>query len=86
MPRMPPRAAPGTPIHQKERRVSDIDITNEQLVGMKGDSIVVVLPPKRVMPCESALVHAAWIVVLAASHLENGWERWEQILQAVKNT
>lgn len=61
------------------------DVTNMQLVALKGDSIVI-LNPVQLMDYENALVHAAWIVVLAAGMLENGWQKWEQILQEVKNT
>lgn len=41
-----------------------IDTTNRQMVGVRGDKIVVTLP-RLEMTREEALVHAAWIAALA---------------------
>jgi hypothetical protein len=40
------------------------DVTNKQIVGVRGDNIVL-LAPRVVMGKTEALVHAAWIVSLA---------------------
>lgn len=44
--------------------IETIDTGNQQLVGLAGDQIVVMMPTPR-MTREQALVHAAWLVVLA---------------------
>lgn len=41
-----------------------MDTTNDQLVGVRGDKIVVTFP-KREMTKEEAVRHACWILVLA---------------------
>lgn len=61
--------------------MEDIDVTNEQLVCVNGIAIAV-LNPSMVMTKEQALVHAAWLVVLA----EEKEGEFEKVLEAVKNT
>lgn len=58
-----------------------MDIENKQAVGIRGDNIIVALP-KRVMTKHEALVHAAWIVVLA----DNYKNAFGEILDAVQGT
>jgi hypothetical protein len=58
----------------------EIDITNIQAVGVKGDDIVV-LAPKQIMSKQEALVHAAWLVCLADE--ENAGDLFEEILTKV---
>ena len=64
------------------------DITNKQLVAVQGENIII-MNPIRKMSKEEALVHAAWLVVLA-----EGWDRagegqkfalWDEILTQVLN-
>jgi hypothetical protein len=60
--------------------VKSIEITNRQLVGRKGDRVVVMLPVQT-MTVEEALVHAAWIVALADEN-----DQFPEILERVQNT
>ena len=50
--------------------VSDVDISNQHLVGWRGDGLTIVIPPipSVPIPADEALVFAAWIVCLAQSH------------------
>lgn len=58
----------------------EIDTFNKQLIGVKGNDIIIMLP-KQKMSKEEALVHAAYLVVLA-----DGEDRFQEILEAVQNT
>lgn len=53
---------------------------NKQLVGVQGDSIVI-LAPKNRMTRDEALAHAAWIVVLA----ENQEHRFVEYCDAIQS-
>lgn len=44
--------------------MAKIDITNRQLVGMRGELITILMPATQ-MTADEALVHAAWLVSLA---------------------
>jgi hypothetical protein len=46
------------------------DLSNAQFVGANGLGQVTVLMPKAVMTRDEALVHAAWLVLLAGGELE----------------
>lgn len=57
------------------------DVVNAQMVGGRGDRIIVRFPNVD-MSRHAALVHAAWLVTLA--EIEDG--EFERYLQAVRNT
>lgn len=57
---------------------NDIDTSNYQLVGVLGPNIVVGMP-KRVMTKFEALVHAAYLMILAGDR-----EEFERVLRAVE--
>lgn len=57
-----------------------IDTSNNQFVGICGDTISVMMP-KTQMTKKEALLHAAWLVAMAD---ENG--EFNKILEAVYNT
>lgn len=42
-----------------------MDTMNKHLVGVQGDKIVIMMPPREPMSKPEALVFAAWIVTLA---------------------
>ncbi len=48
--------------------MSEIDTTNKHLVGVQGESIVIMNPPRWPMSKDDALTFAAWIVTLADDH------------------
>jgi hypothetical protein len=48
------------------------DLSNAQCVGRRGDGLVTVALPQAVMTRDEALVHAAWLVLLAGGELEIG--------------
>ena len=57
-----------------------MNTANEQGVGSKGDDIVILLPKIR-MTKEEALVHAAWLVAVAADDRDH----FLKILEEVEN-
>lgn len=58
----------------------DLDLSNDQLVGIQGDDIIVMFPKQRMTKPE-ALRHAAWIVALADTK-----DEFAALLAAVQNT
>lgn len=60
-----------------------METDNTQMVGCQGDHIVILAPKTRMTKAE-ALLHAAWIVVLADDGEESG--QFEQVLDAVMST
>lgn len=48
------------------------DLSNALCVGRRGDGLVTVALPQAVMSRERALVHAAWLVLVADGELEIG--------------
>ncbi|HEV2376223.1 MAG TPA: hypothetical protein VGS19_29140 [Streptosporangiaceae bacterium] len=52
------------PNHPRGERCSSPDVSNMQVVGKRGDTVVVTFP-KQVMSRQAALVHAAWLVSVA---------------------
>lgn len=59
-----------------------IDVTNDNLVGKRGDGTIVFLKPAMPMPVDEALRMAAWIVALA-DPLD---EQFPAVLEAVRGT
>ncbi len=59
-----------------------IDTSNTHLVGVRGDEILVMLPPTRPMSRAEALRFAAWLVALA----DFDDDQFPRILDAVRNT
>lgn len=59
---------------------TEIDTTNYQMVGGRGDEIIV-LSPKQVMTKREAILHAAWLVVLADDN-----DEFDSVLRAVEHT
>jgi hypothetical protein len=57
-----------------------IETTNDQLVALHGDKIIVMRPKFEMSPDE-ALRHAAWLIAVVGDE-----ERFKEILQAVFNT
>ena len=58
-----------------------IDTTNWQLVRCRGEKVVV-MAPSSIMTKEQALVHAAWLVVMAMANMDE----FGRYLEAVQNT
>lgn len=58
-----------------------MDISNDQLVAIQGDSILVMYPKQHMTKAE-ALRHAAWLVVLA----DSSGDEFADVLAAVQNT
>lgn len=58
----------------------EIETSNDQLVGVRGDEIVVVMPRQRMTKTE-ALRHAAWLVALADDD-----DEFPLVLAAINNT
>lgn len=67
----------GRPVHP------DLDPVNAQLVDVNG-SIVVVQAPAYAMTAEQAMVHAAWLITMAA--VANPMLTIEPALEAVQST
>lgn len=61
---------------------TDIDTSNSQLIGMRGDNLIVMMP-QREMTKEAALRHAAWIVALADRSEDH--REFLAVLEAIKN-
>jgi hypothetical protein len=57
-----------------------VDTSNRQLVGVRGDLITVMFP-QQTMSKSSALVHAAYLVLLA----DPGGEEFARVLKAVRS-
>lgn len=60
----------------------DLDITNDHMVGARGDLVVILVPPWTPMLRDEALRMAAWIVATA----DPGGERFGEVLAAVRGT
>lgn len=65
--------------------VDALDLTNAQLVGVLGGKVLVSLPQLRPITPAQALVHAAWLVVIASS-LDPTLPPFGEVLEAVRNT
>lgn len=65
-----------------------IDTSNRQMVGIQGNLVVVVMP-KHQMTRDEALLHAAWLVVLASMTDMDRYDEtkpdFETIYEAVRN-
>lgn len=61
---------------------TDIDTSNDHLVGTQGGRIVILMPPLAPMDKDEALRLAAWIVALA----DFEGDRFPAVLEAVQNT
>lgn len=59
-----------------------MDTFNKHMVGVQGDNIVIMNPPREPMSKADALVFAAWIVTLADDY-DGGFQK---VLEAVHNT
>lgn len=60
----------------------EIDTTNRHVVGIQGDYIGMLIPPRGLMTTDEALTLAAWLVTLA----DYRGERFKEILNAVQNS
>ena len=60
---------------------TEIETGNDQVVGVQGENILVMLPNQK-MTKEEALRHAAWLVALA----DDSGEQFQKVLDAVLNT
>lgn len=58
-----------------------IDTMNRQLVGMRGGTIVVMLP-KQEMTADEAMQHAAYLVTLAEMDADHTFEEYLKAVQA----
>lgn len=65
----------------------DIETINDQMVGVNGDDIVVLVPKQRMTP-EEAIRHAAWLVAMCEPHMagQSAQQRFDDVYQAVINT
>ncbi len=59
---------------------TEIDTLNRQMVGMRGNTIVVLLP-KQEMTADEAMQHAAWLVTLAEMDAEHTFEEHLKAVQ-----
>lgn len=59
-----------------------MDVFNKYMVGVQGDNIVIMSPPRSPMSKIDALVFAAWIVTLA----DDSETEFQKALEAVHNT
>lgn len=59
-----------------------MDTFNKHMVGVSGDGIMIMMPPRGAMTMEEALVLAAWLVTLA-DPLQDEFPR---VLEAVQST
>lgn len=64
--------------------MAEINTANRFMVGVKGDSVVVLLPPTTVLDKEAALVFAAYLVLMADA--VPGELDFQEVLVAVENT
>ncbi len=62
--------------------MSAIETPNEFMIGLHGENVVVMMPPKR-MTHDQSLLFAAWLVVMSDGE---GTHSFEEFLQAVKST
>jgi hypothetical protein len=51
-------------------KVQERDLSNAQAVGINGLGVVTVAMPRARMTREEALVHAAWLILIAGGELE----------------
>jgi hypothetical protein len=63
----------------------DIDTANRYMVGVKGEKIVVLLPPTAVISKLEALTFAAWLVTMAVM-LPDETPTFEEIMDEVLDT
>lgn len=61
---------------------TDIDTTNDHLVGLQGGRVVMLMPPLGPMDTDEALRLAAWIVAIA----DLDGDRFTAVLEAVRKT
>lgn len=52
---------------------------NKQLVGSRGDMVVVLNPPRGPLSKDDALMFAAWLVVLAGKSLDEFREAFDAV-------
>lgn len=60
-----------------------IEAFNRHAVGMRGDKVVIIDPPRAPMTKEEALMFAAWIVLQATDFDER---KFQAYIEAVKAT
>lgn len=58
-----------------------MDTFNKHMVGVQGDNIVIMMPPRGPMSKHEAMVFAAWIVTLADDD-----DKFAEVLMAVHNS
>ena len=61
-----------------------IETLNKFLVGVRGDEIVIMNPPRTLISKEDALLLAAYLVAMADT--SEGHEQFERVLEAVEST
>ena len=64
---------------QEGRRMTPVDTMNRWLIGSRGESLVVMAPPRE-LTHEEALVFAAYLVAMVGDE-----ERWQEVLAAVQD-
>lgn len=62
--------------------MSEIDTTNDSLVAVNNQGVLIIMPPRGPMPKDKALRLAAWIVALA----DPVGDEFAATLEAVRNT
>ena len=60
----------------------EIDTMNRFGVGVQGDGVVIVMPPRGIISKDDAILLAAWLVALA-DPLE---DRFEKVLHAIQSS
>lgn len=68
--------------HHTNTQENEMDTFNKHMVGVRGDDIVIMNPPRMPMSKTDALIFAAWIVTLADED-ETGFQK---ALEAVHQT
>jgi hypothetical protein len=59
----------------------EFDTANKHLVGLKGDQVVVMVPPRAPLSREEAMMLAAWLLAISGIDLET----FRQAFDAVSN-
>jgi hypothetical protein len=66
----------------EDEKKEPIDTFNKFLVGMRGETIIIGMPPRTPLVREEALLLAAYLVALA----DPSGERFRRVLEAVEDT
>lgn len=60
----------------------EFDTANKHLVGLKGDQVVVMVPPRAPLSREEAMMLAVWLVAISGVDLETFRQAYEAVANA----